>query len=154
MNLSVALSMSRQNLNKEVSGLRLRHDPTMAYWCDELGIDASASQLATEKLIKNLAANNNQRVVSLLESLRRELAQIASLAGSISQKLETASDGGFESNMIALEMHLNRYVIKSFYIEVHLREYLSVEQMHCAGLEFVENSRSLADSMRVMDSGS
>ena len=90
MNLSVALSLSRQNLNKEVSGLRLRHDPTMAYWCDELGIDASASQLATEKLIKNLAPNNNQRVVSLLESLRRELAQIASLAGSMSQKLETA----------------------------------------------------------------
>ena len=56
--------------------------------------------------------------------------------------------------MKALEMHLNRYLIKSFYIEVHLREYLSVEQMHYAGLDFVENSRSLADSMHVMDSGS
>jgi len=153
MNLSLTLSAGRFHLLRNDAGLLFWNDPTIAYLCHELSIGVTANQLALEKLMVKLSVLKIPVLAALFESLRRELTSIGSLVGFIARDFKSLNYERMEANFRDVEKHLNHYEIKSQYVESHLKEYFSAEELESAGTDFKDESSSIVQRIHLMDAG-
>jgi hypothetical protein len=153
MDLSNALKAARRDIEAKASTLNAQDETSLPYWLSELNTEATASQIAIDKIILPASSLASQQLPALLKSIEIELNIIAKTAGSAAKIVYEGRKLRLNNQLRAIETHVTRHHIKSSYTENHLSEYLGERESQHLGQEFLDERQHLSRNMRLMDEG-
>jgi len=153
MDLSNALRLARRGIEKNASSLNATGEAFLPYWLSELNTEATASQLALEKILLPFANEAKHQLPALFKSIEVELSNIAKTAGSAAKTFYVGSKLLLDQQLREIETHVRRHQIKSAYVENQLPGVLAEFESHELGKGFIDERDRLGRNMRLMDEG-
>lgn len=154
MDLSSALKSARSGLEKNAHNLTRTGEAFLPYWLSELNTEATASQLALEKILMPYAREAKHLLPALLKGLDLELHSIATTASRASKTFYVGAKSLLDAQLRDIDTHVRRHNIKSSYIESHLTDILTTNELEHLGQGYSDERERLCHNMRQMDEGS
>lgn len=153
MDLTTALQSARRGIEKNATSLSSTGEAFLPYWLSELNTEATASQLALEKILLPYAREAKHLLPALLKGIEQELNSIAKSAHRASRTFYLGGKTLLDAQLREIDTHVRRHNIKSAYIENHLNDILSQSELENLGQGFNEERERLCRNMRLMDEG-
>lgn len=153
MDLSTALKSARHGIEKNATSLSATGEAFLPYWLSELTTEATASQLALEKILLPYAKEAKHLLPALFKGIELELNSIASSANRASRTFYLGGKGLLDAQLREIDTHVRRHNIKSAYIENHVTDILSTIELEDLGQGFNDERERLCRNMRLMDEG-
>ena len=153
MDLSTALKSARHGIEKNATSLSATGEAFLPYWLSELTTEATASQLALEKILLPYAKEAKHLLPALFKGIELELNSIASSANRASRTFYLGGKGLLDAQLREIDTHVRRHNIKSAYIENHVTDILSAIELEDLGQGFNDERERLCRNMRLMDEG-
>ena len=153
MDLSSALKSARGGLEKNANNLSHTGEAFLPYWLSELNTEATASQLALEKILMPYAKEAKHLLPALFKGIDVELHSIASVASRASKTFYFGAKSLLDAQLRDIDTHVRRHNIKSSYVESHLTDILSSNELEHLGQGYLDERERLCRNMRLMDEG-